>query len=250
MVHWLSSRFFFPLAAMSAVAMLLFGAWRELIGPWTGPRLHLNLFLAWVPYLIALAAVRVQQRRPNSPWLFKLMFVAWFFFFPNAPYLVTDWRYLPGWTNELWYSVVMMTAFSLCGLMLATVSLYLVHTLVNVRLSRTLGNVVAASAIGLSGLGVYLGRFLRLNTWDLFTKPGQVLADVEKAFREHPNHMGPIGFSILFTLVLGSLYYMCLELRHAHWSREELRAWKPPIRLPRDYDDRDADDDWDASAAR
>jgi len=137
----------------------------------------------------------------------------------------------------------MMTAFSMCGLTLAAVSLYLVHTLVNVRLSHTVGNVVAVSAISLSGVGVYLGRFLRLNTWDLFTQPGQVLVDIEKAFVEHRDHMGPLGFGTLFTLLLASLYYICLELRHAHWSREELRAWKPPIRLPRDYDERDGDDD-------
>ncbi|MCE9603713.1 MAG: DUF1361 domain-containing protein [Planctomycetia bacterium] len=230
MAHWLRSRFFFPLLALSIVAMALYLAWRQLIGPWTGPRLHLNLFLAWVPYFAALAAVAAHQRRPSSPWLFRVSFLAWFVFFPNAPYLVTDWRYLPGWVDELWYAMLMMTSFSLCGLFLAAISLYLVHTVVARRTSHRAGTIVAALAIGLSGLGVYLGRFIRLNTWDLITHPRTVISDVATAFRTHETHMGPIGFTVLFTLLLASVYYLVLQLRQAHWSREEVQVWEIPVR--------------------
>lgn len=229
MIHWLSSRFFFPLAALSAVALLLHGAWQLLVGPWPGPRLDWNLFLAWVPYLMALAAVGVQQRRPESSWLFWPIMVAWLSFFPNAPYLVTDWRYLPGWTDELWYSVVMMTTFSLCGLFLAGTSLYLIQTLVAVRTSRPLGNLTATTALVLSGLGVYLGRFIRLNSWDFVTAPAMVFTDIAASFQAQTHHLGPIGFSLLFTLMLGAFYYAFLQVRHSHWSREELHVWETPV---------------------
>ncbi len=224
--HWLQSRFFVPLLGLSIVAMSLYGAWHALVGPWTGPRLHLNLFLAWVPYFAALACVALQQRLPQARGLFWACAACWLVFFPNAAYLVTDWRYLPAWQDALWFGIGMLTAFSLCGLMLSTVALYLMHTVLAVRVSPLFGRVAAWGAVMLAGLGVYLGRFVRLNTWDLFTRPGAVFADVAQCFREHPNHLGPIGFSVLFTLLLAGLYYMTLELRHARWSREEVHAWR------------------------
>lgn len=217
------SSFFFPLTAMSVVAMSLYLAWRFFLGEWNGPRLHLNLFLAWVPYFAAVAAVGVARRRPDGVWLFRALVVVWFFFFPNAPYLVTDWRYLPGWTEELWYATLMMTTFSLCGLSLAATSLYLVQTVIAARSSRLAGRVIAVAAIGLSGLGVYLGRFIRLNTWDLLTDPLQVARDVAGLVRAHQHHLGPIGFTVLFTCLLACVYYLFLEVRRAAPSPEERR---------------------------
>jgi uncharacterized membrane protein len=223
MLFRLRSSFLFPLTAMSVVAMSLYLAWRLFLGPWNGPRLHLNLFLAWVPYVAALAAVELHRRRPDAAWSFRALIVVWFFFFPNAPYLVTDWRYLPGWTDELWYATLTMTTFSLCGLSLAAVSLYLVQTTIAVRSSRLAGRIVAVAAIGLSGLGVYLGRFIRLNTWDLLVDPLQVVRDIVGLLRAHQHHLGPVGFTVLFTFLLASIYYLFVEVRQAAPSPEERR---------------------------
>ena len=45
-----------------------------------------NLFLAWLPLLFALLALRWQKR----PFLALAAAFLWLLFFPNAPYLVTD----------------------------------------------------------------------------------------------------------------------------------------------------------------
>lgn len=234
LLNWLSSRMFYPLFALSVVAMLLYECWHGVVGPWEGPRLHLNLALAWMPYVFALAAVACQQRAPDARWAMRAVLLLWLLFFPNAPYLITDWKYLPGWTHEMWYSVVMMTAFSLSGLLLSTISLYLVHTVVSMRAGKEMGWALALAAILLSGVGVYLGRFLRLNSWDLLYRPGQVLADAMVCFREHPSHVGPLGFSLLFMLLLGAIYYAVLGIRHVRWSREEVHVWNDNHRHRRD----------------
>ena len=82
----------------------------------------------------------------------------WLAFFPNAPYLVTEWLHLSRLHEELWFSIAIFTAFSLCGLQLTATSLYLVHTQVRVRHGSSVGWVFVISVLLLSGLGVYLGK--------------------------------------------------------------------------------------------
>jgi uncharacterized membrane protein len=219
--HWLSARFFFPLLLASVLALALFADWHLRFGTWPGPRLHLNLVLAWVPYLCSLWAVAAAER---SPRLLRPMLVPgllWLAFFPNAPYLVTDWLYLEHLGAELWYSIGLFTVFSSCGMLLAVVSLYLLHTLVRVRVGRAAGWAVVGLAVGLSGLGVYLGRFLRLNSWDLVLRPGAVIDALKSILDTPENHAGPSGFTLLFTILLLVTYYIFLSVRRAPRSREE-----------------------------
>jgi uncharacterized membrane protein len=221
--HWLSARFFFPVAAASLLALAFFAEWHLAIGPWTGPRLELNLALAWAPYLFALWAVWAGERRPEAATPIASPGLLWLAFFPNAPYLVTDWLYLEGLGDHLWFSIGLFMTFSLCGLLLAVVSLYLMHTLVRVKLGRVAGWVTVALAVGLAGLGVYMGRFLRLNSWELATDPQAVLHDVRTRLGDPHFHATPLGFTIGFAAMLACGYYVFLSVRRAPRSREEQR---------------------------
>jgi uncharacterized membrane protein len=219
---WLRSRFFWPLALPSLLGLALYAGWDEAVHkPWDGPRLHLNLTLAWVPYVAALWATAVYHRAPHARVRLWLLGLGWLAFFPNAPYLITDWLYLPGWTSELWYSIVLLTTFSACGLLLSVVSLYLMHNLVRSAAGPVEGWCVAGVAIGLSGLGVYLGRFLRLNSWDLVTEPRRVVNEVVAQLREHGSDPSPIAFAALFAVFLGVFYLVFRSFRLAPQAREE-----------------------------
>lgn len=221
----LHSRLFLPLFALTLTAAAFRGLWPVLIGPWHGPRLHLNLFLAWVPYLLALSAVALHQNAPRRPWLFRGVAVLWLLFLPNAPYLITDWLYLRNWQEELWFAIGMMTACTLCGMLLAAVSLHLMQTVVHVRMGLDAGRMVAVVAITLSGAGVYLGRFVRLNSWDAITHPRSVWNDAVASLQAQQNHAGILAFSTLFALLFGGVYYAVVEMRRAPRSREELAVW-------------------------
>jgi uncharacterized membrane protein len=194
--------------------MALYFGWHAATGrPWGGPRLHLNLALAWGPYLCALGAVALAERRPRPRGRLWLLGSTWLAFFPNAPYLITDWLYLPGWTAELWYSIVLLTTFSMCGILLSVVTLYLMHNLVRAAAGPAAGWAVAGLAIGLSGVGVYLGRFLRLNSWDLVTDPGAVYRDVTARLRDHARDPSPVGFAALFAVLLLVFYLVFRSIR-------------------------------------
>jgi uncharacterized membrane protein len=130
-----------------------------------------NLFLAWVPFLLALALYDGHRRGRSAPALVTLG-VAWLVFFPNAPYIVTDFIHLnrdP--LSPLWFDGLTIGAFAATGLLLGFGSLYLVHAVVSRALGQAAGWLVALLSIALGSVGVYLGRFLRLNSWDIVSNP-------------------------------------------------------------------------------
>jgi uncharacterized membrane protein len=136
---WLAQRFFYPLLAISLLAMALLATWHFTMEEWPGPRLYFNLGLAWIPYVCSLLLVALEQKVPHRRLPRSMLLGLWLAFFPNAPYLVTEWLHLSRLHEELWFSIAIFTAFSLCGLQLTATSLYLVHTQVRVRRGSGVG---------------------------------------------------------------------------------------------------------------
>jgi len=134
-----------------------------------------NLFLAWLPLLMATAAVANRHRPP----LVIFWGLLWLLFLPNAPYLITDLMHLrPYAPVPVWYDALLLFSFALCGLLLALRSLSLMHSIATGRLGAWGGWLFVLSAAVLSSFGVYIGRFLRWNSWDVFANPGRLSADI------------------------------------------------------------------------
>ena len=134
-----------------------------------------NLFLDWLPFLLAETAVFYHRRR----FLLAGIGVLWLLFLPNAPYLVTDLIHLGFVSNApIWYDAIMLFSSALTGLFLGFVSLYRMQMLVTQRWGGRVGWLFAAATLVLSSFGVYIGRFLRWNSWDVFTNPQLLLHDI------------------------------------------------------------------------
>ena len=134
-----------------------------------------NLTLAWVPLALAAAAYARARRRVDA--LVWLLLVPWLLFFPNAPYLLTDFIHLDEGPAPLWYDALMLSAFAWTGLMLGFASLYLVQMILRRAVGAPLAWAGVLGALGLASVGVYIGRFIRLNSWDALLHPLAV-ADV------------------------------------------------------------------------
>jgi uncharacterized membrane protein len=154
-----------------------------------------NLFLAWLPLLFAALALRWQKR----PLLALAAAFLWLLFFPNAPYLVTDLIHLRSYPPvPLWYDLILLLDFALLGLFLGFVSLGMMHSLVNNHFGHIAGWSFVLVSLTLGGLGVFIGRFLRWNSWDLFTRPLSLLIDVSTQLTEPRT----IAVTILLTLLM------------------------------------------------
>ena len=128
-----------------------------------------NLFLAWIPFSIAYITYITSVRRR---WLYVIVPASaflWLIFFPNAPYILTDLQHLSnaGVDVPVWYDVIMLIWFSFTGLFLGMVSLFLMQEIVRREFGRWFGWGFVLAAAGLTSIGVYMGRFLRWNSWDV-----------------------------------------------------------------------------------
>ena len=133
-----------------------------------------NLFLAWIPFIISYFTYTVTL---NRRWVYIFIPVAaflWLIFFPNAPYILTDFQHLASISGELpvWFDVMMLIWFSFTGVLLGMVSLFLMQEIVRREFGRWVGWGFVAMVTALSSAGVYVGRFLRWNSWDILRNPG------------------------------------------------------------------------------
>jgi uncharacterized membrane protein len=166
-----------------------------------------NLFLAWVPYGWSLCAASIQRRYPRDWWRLLGPGALWLLFFPNALYLVTDFVHLYKRPPvPLWYDIGLLAAFAWSGCFLAVISLQTMQRLVRKHCGGAISWLFVGACIGLSGLGVYLGRFERWNSWDLLFYPRDVLAAAARPILFPLSHIRPLGASALFAAILMICY--------------------------------------------
>jgi uncharacterized membrane protein len=162
-----------------------------------------NLALAWIPFVLALVVYdRAARNRGRS-----VVAVAglWLLFFPNAPYIVTDFVHLRGSEGRAyWFDLVLIATVATTGLLLGFVSLYLVHVVVRRAAGAAIGWAFVAVALALSSLGVYLGRVWRWNSWDALVSPWSVVERLAHAFASPDPHA--VAFMLAFTLFLAATY--------------------------------------------
>lgn len=175
-----------------------------------------NLFLAWVPMVCALIAYNLSRGAPFWRWLALGGCVpVWLLFFPNAPYMVTDITHLrPLDGVPLWYDLIFIIACAWTSFFLGLVSLFLMQALVRRAWGTLTGWVFTLGVVMLCGIGVYLGRFLRWNSWDVFVRPGHVLADIVAPLLNPLDHFSALAFSGVFSVFFISVYLMLFALTH------------------------------------
>ena len=168
-----------------------------------------NLALAWVPFVFAgLAYMMAKGRRSTFSVFIVLAALVWLIFFPNAPYILTDFLHL-GSMGDLvpgWYDVLMLFWFSWTGLILGVVSLYLMHEIVGQAAGRVAGWIFVVLAAGLGSFGIYLGRFLRWNSWDLLRRPRPLAVELYGTFTDPAAQRQLLGFTLLFALLFLFVY--------------------------------------------
>jgi len=186
-----------------------------------------NLFLAWVPLIAAAFAFALARRGVGA--LVGLLVAVWLLFFPNAPYVLTDFVHLHGnGPSPLWYDALMLSSFAWTALMLGFTSLYLIHAIIGRRAGAAIGWLVVVCALGLASFGVYLGRFARFNSWDVVTQPRLVLSVIREEV-DSPLHDPKMvvalivltAFLLVGYLILYAFAALRIELAEQSTERDE-----------------------------
>ncbi len=169
-----------------------------------------NLFLAWLPFLLS---SRIYKNGIEGKSQLKILplWILWFLFYPNAPYIITDLVHLgsnkgfPGW-----YDSLLVFSFALTGLLVGLASLYQIHRVIENFFGRRTGWIFIVSMLLATGFGIYIGRILRWNSWDLFVHTIPLMADV----RNHFFSSTAMGVTFLFSAFTGIAYLFLFFLMH------------------------------------
>jgi len=179
-----------------------------------------NLFLAWVPYCISQWLYQ-RQERIEKKFIFVLVFFIWLAFIPNTFYILTDLYHLGDDYNDYlvpqWFDLAMILSFAWNGLLLGILSVRHIEKIAQKNFSIKHELLFLYPIMWLNALGVYVGRYLRFNTWDVLTNPFLLIKDIANVLL-HPfadrYASGMIFcFSILMTLIYLMLKKMSIAIR-------------------------------------
>ena len=174
-----------------------------------------NLFLAWLPLVFALLAQEEFHRGSARSWHFGGLALAWLLFFPNAPYIFTDLNHLPTvFFARYWLDLFVILSCAMTGFILGFVSLYLMQGVVKRMAGTAASWLFIAGMAALSGFAVFLGRFLRFNSWDVLFRPFDIYHSMG-SWVTHPfgAHFS-VAFPALFATFLFIAYLMLYALTH------------------------------------
>ncbi len=205
---------FYPLllATMLACALLVFRLYTT--RSWLYFFLSWNLFLAWIPYLCSLVIRGANDFFSRGAWLTLPLVGLWLLFFPNAPYIVTDLIHLTRRSDfPLWYDVGLIATFAWVGCFLAVASLHSMQNVVREVAGWLISWLFVLSSILLSGLGIYLGRFLRWNSWDILYNPRSILSDAINPLLNPTQNPQAIGVTLMFSAFLFICYLTFIAAR-------------------------------------
>ena len=168
-----------------------------------------NLFLAAIPLLLSRLLIHFYKINLKA----LLILCAWIVFLPNAPYLITDIvHFAERPPVSKWYDLLLVTSAAWNGLMLGVVSLMQVEDFLQKHLSTWKIKIIMGCAIFACSFGIYLGRFLRYNSWDVLTDPSDLVHQVQSQVLRPHQHANTWAFTLLFGAMFYIFYYTIRQL--------------------------------------
>jgi uncharacterized membrane protein len=185
---------------------------------WQTAFLLLNLFLAWIPLLLSFLIFFIYKSgiRPVLKSTFMMLFgVVWLFFYPNAPYLMTDIIHIR--TNDYtvlkdhvfvysfkflpWFELAQFILITFIGIVIGFFSLFIIHRIFDDR-NKIVSWIFVIFVSMMSGFGIYVGRFLRLNSWEILNIFSTVKGFEFFKIIEFSSFFGIIWFLIYLSLYM------------------------------------------------
>ncbi len=214
-------RFVRALLGLSAISIFLFVIRAVSYKSYDFWYLNWNLFLAWLPLIFAYyLEIELKNRRLRLPRVIAYS-VMWLGFLPNSFYLVTDFIHLQqSPKGTLLLDVVLLLSFTLSGLALGYASVLVVHERLKKYMTRLNADVIIGLVFLLCSFAIYLGRFLRWNTWDVLINPAGILFDVSDRLLNPLQYEQTFTTTALFFFFISATY---LVIREMYLSNRKLK---------------------------
>jgi uncharacterized membrane protein len=206
-----------------------------------------NLFLAYIPYFITDCLARRPKWVSSKP-LFAFFFVLWLLFIPNSFYILTDLFHLgdryggaglvenmaqpralidhgPSAIGPLvrsddrqapmWFDLALILSCAWNGLLLGVLSVRRMEKLLLPDLSLRKELLFLYPIMWLNALGVYIGRYLRYNSWDVISDPFQLLGDIVRMIIHPMRYQYAWNMIFCFSVMMTLMYLLIKRVSKA-----------------------------------
>ena len=159
-----------------------------------------NIFLAFVPFLISVILLRLNEINKLKTSIFIIIGFIWLLFIPNAHYIITDLihvgevKYVP-----VVYDVFLLFSAALVGLLFGLYSLSHMEKIIKTKFSKRATSLSMLVIFLLIGFGIYIGRFMRFNSWDFFSNHISILNSFHEIFSNNTDYIEVFLYIILFS---------------------------------------------------
>ena len=168
--------------------------------------LNWNLFLAFIPWLFSSWITIRPGLQRNKMAIFIFLFL-WLLFFPNAPYILTDLFHLQIATSvPKWFDLMLILSFAWVGLLFGFMSLWDIEDTVGRWIKKQWIPVISVGLLFLGSFGVYIGRYLRWNSWDIIRDPFGLFYDIGNRLINPKDHQ-TWGMTLFMGLFLNIVYW-------------------------------------------
>lgn len=165
--------------------------------------LNWNLFLAFIPWMLSTSIIIYNYQ--HKKLLLTILLTSWLLFFPNSPYILTDLFHLKTHSAaSVWFDWALILSFAWTGLMFGFCSLRDIEKILSLYINRKYIILFVIALLFVAGFGVYVGRFLRWNSWDVLRSPLGLGQDIFNRII-HPLHFARTW---IITFLLGVLLTM------------------------------------------
>lgn len=176
-----------------------------------------NLFLALVPYLLSYTLTRHPSLIENK-WKFACIFMVWILFIPNSFYILTDLFHLYDWKGApLWFDLILITTFAWNALLMGILSVRHMEKIIQAMWLYRFNWLFIGPVMWLNALGVYIGRYMRFNSWDIISNPFQLAWDIIQLHIYPIEHKGAWGMTVCLSIFLTIVYMTVKKLGRAVW---------------------------------
>lgn len=195
----------FMLSGMILFCFLLFLARASITGTTHYLFLNWNLFLAAIPWMLSLFILDLKKERTLSK---LFLFVIWLIFFPNSLYILTDLFHLHNYDSApKWFDLILITSYAWTGLFLGFSSLSNIGKTFRSYFSKAISGIILVLLLFAGSFGVYVGRYLRWNSWDFLTDPFGLTHDLAIRLIHPIQHSRTWGMTILLGLLLNFIFW-------------------------------------------
>ena len=169
--------------------------------------LNWNLFLAFIPWALTSIAILKPALCKSKITIFILL-GSWLLFFPNAPYILTDLFHLrlKNLSMPIWFDLVLILSFAWTGLMFGFLSLWDIETILSKSIKHSYMTLISILLLFVGSFGIYIGRYLRWNSWDIITDPFKLIYDIGDRVVNPFGHARTWGMTITMGIFLSIVY--------------------------------------------